>query len=94
MFEEVIEEEETMFVITVCIPIRTHSYQEKKIYTKDPITLLPLSNKDSVELIDSPSKKVSNINKDKYCNCGVWKYKKIQPTTRRKRTVRKKSSTK
>lgn len=95
MFKEEIKQTKEKIVIKVSIKQRKYAIEEKLVYSKDPMRLIPEELLDKVRLTSKPSKSISNMNRDKYTNTGEWVYEIVleskKPT--RKRQPRKPRST-
>ena len=73
MFKEEIEKiSNDKYKITVTIEKRKYSFEEKKIYKTNPINLLPVEVQSRAKLISSPSKTLSNMDKQKFTTLGEW----------------------
>ncbi len=98
MFKEQVEKiSNNQFKISVTIEKRKFSYESKEIYKKDVKNLLPEEVRERAVLESSPSKLISNIDRNSYTTTGVWIFKitplqKKRPTTRSQ--TRKTSTTK
>ena len=101
MFKEEVEKiSDNQFKISVTIEKRKFSYESKEIYKKDVKTLLPEEVRDRAIIESSPSKIISNIDRNSFTTTGIWIFnitpitppEKKKTTTRRR--VRKTSTTK
>ena len=93
MFKEELIEEQNQLKVVVSIEKRKLITDKKLIYYGDPWDLIPEDIKDQVQLISGPTLSISNMNRAKYSNVGVWVFEKKKKTTRRtraKKTVDKK----
>jgi hypothetical protein len=77
MFKEEVKQTKEEIVIKVSIKERKYAIEEKLIYSKDPMRLIPEELLDKVKLISKPSKSISNMNKKKHTNIGEWVYEII-----------------
>ncbi len=95
MFKEQITQEDNILKITISIKKRMYAIEEKLIYTEDHRQLIPKDLIDKVKLVSAPSKKISNMSKQKYTNTGTWVYEveKPKPPTRKRTTRKQKTST-
>ena len=108
MFKEKITKESNTFTIEVSIEWRKFAVEEKLIYSTDPRLMLPEEIRNLAILKSSPTKRISNMRKEKYLNRGAWvfevpeaqdKITPAKPAARRRRAKPKpkqenKSSTK
>ena len=95
MFKEEVEQTKEKIVIKVSIEKRKYVIEEKLIYSKDPMRLIPEELLHKVKLTSKPSKSVSNMNRDKYTNIGEWVYEIALENEKpiRKRSPRKPRTT-
>ena len=77
-----IETTETENEITIVVSCKKNKFAAQKKLVFDPKllknTIAEKVNNRNIELISEPAKQVSNIDRDKYTNIGIWKYKIIK----------------
>ncbi len=87
MFKEEIEKiSNDKYKITVTIEKRKYSFEAKKIYKTNPKNLLPVEVQNRAKLISSPSKTLSNIDKQKFTTQGEWIFSITPPPAKKARS--------
>lgn len=85
IFKEDVNMIEGELVITVSCKYRPHAFAKKEIYPESRIqNLIPTHLSGRLEKIESPTKIVSNIKREKYINIGVWRYAIIKEKVEKK----------
>lgn len=95
MFKEQVIQEDNILKIIISIEKRVYAIEEKLIFTGDHRQFIPKDLIDKTKLVSAPSKKISNMNKQKYTNTGTWVYEieKPKPPARKRQPRKQKTST-
>ena len=74
------EEVEGEIIITVSCKKIKFASQKRFIFDTNLIkeAVLSQAKGKNIELVSEPTKQISNINKEKYSNIGVWRYKIVK----------------
>lgn len=101
VFKQKVEINEDTLKIHVSCELRVHATVHKEIYKEsDLVNCIPEELKDKVNLVSSPDKQVSNIDKPHFSNSGTWVFSIIkekpnhakEELTTAKQSTRKKTS--
>lgn len=87
-FTKTVKSDNDTLTITVSCKLRRFAYDQKEIFEEDIENFIPEQLKGKVILVESPSKKISNINSNSYTNVGVWKFQIQKPKQEQKKQQR------